>query len=208
MRLFDKYYYIVYFRDFITPPLYPVYFTNRQAAKRAIRATVSKNKRVFYDVIKGSKLKDFELQFMFSLGNLGKFTKYEYPSDMRRKSFRTKMRRRLRRMGMLTPAMNKYSVKKSSPYIKVIQNRQKVANSPNTIAKAFRLERKPKHIYYLIQDKKLSKKKGILFEIDALMVNMKTKAVIEKRVQVYRNDIVIPYLTTEIHEAYGGPIKL
>lgn len=211
MNLFDKYYYIVYFRDFTKPKLFPVYFTNKNAARRAIRKKVAKKLRAYYEVIKGSKLKDFQDSFLFYLGNLGVFTKYDYPDNLstrqKRKSFRTRLRRRLRRMGMLTPAKNKYSVRDSPRYIKLIENRQKVAMSPNTQAKAFRLERKSKDIYYLILDKKLSKKRKVLFEVQALQVNMKTKAICTKHVNIYKNDIIIPYLVTEVNKIYGTAIK-
>lgn len=210
MRLLDKYYYVVSFRDFIKPKIYPVFFTNKKAAKRAIRVHVGKKRRPFFDVLKGSKLKDFELSFMFTLGALGKFTKYDYPKELdtiqKRKNFRTIMRRRLRRMGMLTPAMSKYHVRKSSPYIKLIQNRQWVADSPYTIAKVFRLERKPSHIYYIILSKELSRKKGILFEVDSLRVDVKRNLVDYKKVQIYRNDIIIPYIMTDLIQLYGAHI--
>jgi hypothetical protein len=210
MRLLDKYYYIVYFRDFIKPKIYPVYFVNRNAAIRAIKVSVGKKKRPFYDVLKGSKLKDFKFQFMFRLGHIGDFTKYEYPKDLKiaRKSFRTKMRRRLRRMGMLTPIRNKYDVRQPPAYIKLIHNRQKVANCPNTIARCFRLERKPKHIYYRVLDKKLSKKKGILFEVQANRIDMKTGLIKKQKVQIKRNDIVIPYLLTEVEKMYYEMVKI
>lgn len=183
-----------------------MYFTNRNAAKRAIRTNIAKSKRVFYDIIKGSKLKHLPVSFMLKLGRMGKFTKYEYPPGITHKAFRTKMRRRLRRMGMLTLIKNKYAVTRkatSHPYIKHIPNKQKVANSPNTIAKAFRLERKPKDVYYLILAQTVSKKRGKLFSVTALRFNTSTREVKKQIIEVDRRDVIIPYTLTEMIQIYG-----
>lgn len=206
----DKYY-VVYFRSFIKPVIYPVYFTNKNAAKRAIRKKVSKKNRSYYEIVRGTKLQDFEFSFIFKLGNWGEFNKYDYPKELStgqgRKSYRTRMRRRLRRMGMLTLAKQKYSVRDDPKYIKLIKNRQKVAMCKNSLAKAFRLERKPAHYYYMILNKEISRKKGILFEVEAIRVNMKTKEVKNLKVNVFKNDIIIPHLITEVQQLYGSEIK-
>jgi hypothetical protein len=203
----SKNWYIVYFRDFFKPVIYPVYFTNKAAAKRALKATVSKKKMVFYQVIKGSKLLEFEFKHLFKLGNLGRFTKYAYDKTMntkqKRKNYRTIMRRRLRRMGMLTLIKNKQTIRATPQYIKVIKNRQMVAQSPYTLAMGFRLERKPKNIYHLIIEKKISEIKGILWEMVVIEVDIKLKTLRTRTLKVKRNDMVIPHLLTDIIILYG-----
>jgi hypothetical protein len=211
MSILKDKYYVVYFRSFIKPIIYPVYFTNKNAAKRAIRKKVSRKNRSYYEIVKGAKLKDFEFSFIFKLGNWGEFNKYDYPQGLstgqKRKSYRTRMRRRLRRMGMLTLVKQKYSVRDDPMYVKLIKNRQKVAMCKNSLARAFRLERKPGHYYYIIVEKEISRKKGILFEVQALRVNMKSKEIKPMKVNVFKNDIIIPHLITEVQALYGTEIK-
>jgi hypothetical protein len=208
MKAINSYYYLVYFRDFFKPIIYPVYFINKAAANRALKAHVGKKKRVYYQVVRGEKLQEFEFKHLFTLGNLGKFTKYAYTTEMntkqKRKNFRTILRRRLRRMGMLTLVKNKQSVRHTPQYIKVIKNRQMVAANPYTLSNGFRLERKPKHIYYLIIEKAISKLKGVLWEMTVFQVDMKSKSIKTKKLKVKRNDVVIPHLLTEIIILYGN----
>jgi hypothetical protein len=207
-EIIGKYYYIIYFRDFLKPKIFPVHFMNRKAAERALKSFVAKKRRTLYGVIRGSKLKEHDLDFLKGLGNVGKFTKYDYPKDLTiaRKSYRTQVRRRLRRMNMLTLVKNKIPINKPIQYIKLIKNTQKIAMTPKTSAKGFQVERKPKHIYNLILDKKISTKKGILFEIDTYRVDIKRKEISKEKVYVRRNDIIIPYLLHQIEEFYGEPI--
>lgn len=204
-----QYYYIVYFKDFLRPRVFPVYFTSPKAAKRAIKENVkSPKKRALYEVVKGSKLEKFNFTYVLRLGKLGEFKKWEYPKELdtiqKRKSYRTRLRRRLRRMGMLTPVKNKYSINKPIEQVRLIQNRQEIANSPETIARVFRLERKPRDHYFIILDKRISKKKGILFEVDCLRVDVKTKMAALVHLQIQRKDIIIPYLLTELIKIYGN----
>lgn len=211
-RISHKWYYIVYFKSFFHPKLYPVKFANRNAAKRAIRVSISKKNRAFYEVISGKKLGDFNFAFLLKLGSIKKFTKYEYDkskdSPQKRKSQRTLARRRLRRMGMLTPVQNKQSVIGTTKYVKLIKNTQEVAKNPNTIAVAFQLERKNKRLYYVILKKYQSPKKGILFKIRALRINMKTKAMKVVWIQIYNIDVIKPILFTEILQIYGNRLPL
>lgn len=203
----DKYYYLVYFRDFYKPKIFPVFFTSKAAAKRAIEKK-GKKKRPFYEVITGPKLREFEFKYVLRLGRLGDFTKYDYPKELdttqKRKNYRTIMRRRLRRMGMLTPVKNKYNIGTKPIQGRLIKNRQAVANSPNTIAQAFRIERKGRRLYYIILHKQISKKNGILFEVKALRVDTLRKTLKKVIIKVRNTDILIPYLITEILKIYGN----
>jgi len=209
----NKYYYIINFENFIKPRIYPVHFTNRVAAKRAIKANFpSKKKRVFFEIIRGDKLKQFEATRVFCLGRLPKATKYDYPAGVtsheEKKNYRTILRRRLRRMGMLTLVRSKFGVEERIPWTRLIENRQEVARSPYTLAKAFRLERKPKEIYYIIINKHISQKKGALFIVETLQVNIRTQQIRKQTIKVRRKDVIIPYLLTELFKLYGNDKKL
>jgi hypothetical protein len=204
----SKYFYIINFKYFLKPRIYPVYFTSKQAAKRAIRENIkSKKDRALYEIVKGSKLKDFDCTYVFKLGKLGEFKKWEYTPELdtkqKRKSYRTLLRRRLRRMGMLTPVKPKYNVDKPLEQVRLIKNKQWIADSPNTMAMCFRLERKNKNWHYIIIKKKISKKKGILFEIKALRVDIRTKQLKFCKISIQRKDLIIPYLLTETIQLYG-----
>lgn len=208
-----KYYYIINFRNFIRPRIYPVYFVNRTAAKRAIAANFpSKKNRAFYEVIRGDKLKEFEATHVFSLGKLRKFTKYTYPDHVKtiqqRKTFRTVMRRRLRRMGMLTLVKSKSVIGNDPQIVKLIKNRQQVADSPNTLAKVFRLERKAASKFYVIIKKEISKEKGVLMRVKVIGVDIKTHRIKKEVIRIRRKDVIIPYLLTELLDIYGKGNRL
>jgi hypothetical protein len=203
----EKYYYIINFRYWDRPRIYPVYFTSKKAAQRAIRQNVRQRKqREYYEVIKGKKLMDFKCTYVLKLGKLGQFTKYAYGEHLKtyqeRKSYRTLMRRRLRRMGMLTLARNKFKVNEQPQIVKLINNTQTVANSPNTLARGFQLERKNPRYYFLILNKKISQKKGILFELRVLRIDKKTQTLKRMGLQIKRKDIITPYLLTELMDIY------
>lgn len=207
VNIIDKYYYIVNFKYFLKPRVYPVYFTSKASAKRAIKENVkSRKKQGNYEIIQGKKLKEFSFTFVLKLGKLGEFNKWEYPKELntqeKRKSYRTLLRRRLRRMGMLTPIKPKNTIGQISQ-VRLIKNKQAVADSPNTAALAFRLERKNKNYHYIILSKKISKKKGLLFKIKALKVDMRLKTIKPCGINIQRNDLIIPYLITEIIQLYG-----
>jgi len=202
-----RYYYIINFKYFLRPRIYPVYFVNRAAAKRAIAQNVpSFKERAFYEVIRGKKLKDFEATYVLKLGRLGKSTKYNYNLNYKglsRKAYRTEVRRRLRRMGMLTNVRSRYKVEEEPGIVKYKRNKQWVANTPDTWATTFQLERKPKKVYYIILKKWLSLRKGFLFKVKVLRVDVKHKTIKKQVINIKRKDIIIPYLTPEIVKLYG-----
>lgn len=202
----DKYYYVINFKYFYRPRIYPVFFISRQAAIRAIKQNIPiKKERIYYEIIKGKKLKDFETTYVLTLGKLGKFTKYQYPENLKihKKSYRTKLRRRLRRMGMLTLTKQKGNIGDRPAIVKLIRNTQKVAMNKNTMACSFQLERKKPKYYFIILKKRLSKKKGFLFHIKALLVDIADKKVRKVKVNIYRKDILIPHLLATVNTLYG-----
>lgn len=205
--IIDKYYYIINFRYFLRPRIYPVYFVNKRAAKRAIQLQEPSRKyQGYYEIIRGNKLKAFKSTYVLRLGRLGKFTRYPYPKELitiqQRKSYRTLMRRRLRRMGMLTNVRSKYRVEDKPGIIKVKLNNQWIANTPYTTCICFALERKPNR-HYIIIKKRLSLKKGKLFRLKVLEFTPGKETVPTKYMYINRKDIIIPYLITNLIEIYG-----
>lgn len=199
-----EYWYVISFGNFIHLTLFPVYFVNKQAAKRAITSNIPRKAQGKYEVMSGKKLKDFSFRYKINLGRLHKFTKYIYediPKGQRRKTYRTVMRRRLRKMGMLTLIKPKNHITRGIKQTRLIKNKQRIAIAPETWAVSFQLERKPNRYIYLILKKKLSEKKRVLFEIRALRIDME-KAICKKvNIQVYNKDVVRPVLITEIIDA-------
>lgn len=198
-----EYYYIISFRQFLNLTLYGVYFINKNAAKEALVLHINRNKRSKYQIINGAKLKQYKLTYNISLGVLSKFCKYTYPDNcitgQSRKTYRTVMRRRLRRMGMLTLIKPKFKIREPIKHSRLIVNKQKVAMSPNSIAKAFRLQRKPAYYYYMLISKKRSKKNGIMFRAKTLRYNSKTGVFKMLYINIQNRDIIIPYLLSQVY---------
>lgn len=198
----NNYYYVISFRKFINLVLYPVFFVNKVAAKRAITSNIAPTHRGKYQVIRGLKLRQYTLLYNIGIGKMAKFTKYEFPPHVRtaqdKKTFRTVMRRRLRRMGIFTKLNPKKTIMGAITQNRLIPNKQKVANCPNTLARAFRLERKPKSHYYIIVDKKPSGDKATLIEVDTILYNKKTGEIKDKIIKINTKDIVIPYLISQV----------
>lgn len=199
-----QYYYIIDFRNMMNPVLLPVCFVNRNAAKRILEANIpNRNKRRLYSVIKGLKIKEEQIPYIVSYGNyLRKGGKYLYDEDKQtkqeRKSFRTLMRRRLRRMDLLTTNRIKYRYHEKAKKVKHTKNYQTVAQSPHTDARVFQLDRKPNRYYYIILKKCPSSKRGKLFKIKCIQVNVKTGKWKKVTIQTNRNDIFIPELLNNL----------
>lgn len=198
-----EHWYIVALGDYLNITLYPVYFINKTAAKRALNAHIGIRNRAKYSIISANKLKQYTLNYKIKLGRLAKFTKYEYPkiknTIQKRKTHRTVQRRRLRRMGMLHRVKSKLHIQQGkAPYGTLVKNFQKVAMSPNTDAKAFRLERKPKNFYYVIIKKTRSKIKGVLFKVEVIRFDSKTGIYKELLINIYNKDVILPHLLSEV----------
>lgn len=197
-----KYWYIIYFKDFIRINLYPVIFISKKGAKRALRLHIDKVHLHRYQVIKGSKLKTYQLKYQLSLGPLSKFTKYEYPADklthQERKTYRTVMRRRLRRMDILTLIKPKLRITEKSKQNRWKKNQQKVAKNKNSQARVIQLERKATKYFYMVLQKTRSESNGILFRIESLRFNSKTQELKHIYLNIKNNDIIKPFLIKDL----------
>jgi hypothetical protein len=205
----EQYYYIIDFRNLFRPVLLPVYFVNKNAAKRALQVNVPKReRRKKYSIMKGVTLKKTPMKYRLREGKLALFTKYQYPDQretlQQRKTYRTIMRRRLRRMNLLTLIKPKRKITDAVTQVKFKHNNQKVAKSPRSIARAFWLERKGPDKVYLILKKELTKKRGKLFHIKTIEINFKTQEFRKRWIYTQRNDVIVPMILTEIIKKAKG----
>lgn len=199
--IISKYWYIVDFRNLLKAKLLPHYYVNRKAAKRAIELNFIRKRWKYYKVMKGYEVKDFMIDYRMGMG-LGKFTKYRYDeyktTQQDKKSHRTQMRRRLRRMNMLTLVNPKKSIKREPDYIKPIKNRQKEGFRKNTLARVLQIERKPDKYFYLVDRRELSRHRGKLFKITGLRFDNTTGEIKKYCLHTLRTDIFTPYLITDL----------
>lgn len=197
-----KYWYLVHLNDFLNITLYPIYFINKVSVQRAIRIDIPVVKRMAYVAISGVKLRQYKLTYTIKLGKMPKFTKYEFDkgaTDQQKKTRRTVIRRRLRRMGMLIPKRHKIGIKDKVKQARLLVNTQDVANCPNTEARAFRLERLSPNYYHIILTQERSKVKGIMFRCKCIRYNSKTKLYRKLFINIQNRDVIIPHLISEVY---------
>lgn len=197
-----EYWYIVSLGDFKDITLYSVYFINKVSAQRAVSRTFARRKRSRYVIKSGRQIKEYLLKYKLLLGKMPKFRKYDFPENstpQQRKTRRTVIRRRLRRMGMLVPKRHKLTIGEPVKQSRLLVNRQKVADCPNTVARAFRLESKPKRFYYVIINKERSSKNGIMFRIEAVRYDKKKGKYKKVLLNINNKDVIIPHLISEVY---------
>lgn len=197
-----EYYYVVNFKNLYKPIMFSVAFLNANAAKIAIEKSIEKPHRRFHSVMKGSKIIKHIIPIVLKLGKMGNATKYDYPENkltkQERKTYRTVLRRRLRRMGIYTKINTKRDLFTGPIPIKLIKNTQTVSDSPNTDAKVIQIQRKPKHIYYYILKKKPSEVRGQLLKLKVIRYDSKLGICKKVTINILRNDLLIPYLKREL----------
>lgn len=191
------YYYIINFSNLMKPKLMPIYFPNKNTAKRVLRQNIlSHEKRKKYTIYSGEKIRHEDLQYVIGMGNRFVMSgKYPYPNKkmtkQEKKSFRTLLRRRLRRMNLLTNNKAKFRYdEKTRKRIKHKPNHQKVAKSPTTDAKCFWLERGSRHTWYIVLSKRKSFKVDKLFRIRAIRIQLKTGKWKKVTIYIRTTDII------------------
>jgi len=208
-KIYKDKYYIIDFSNLMDVKVLNFYFLNRRAAQIAVEENFRSKKRKYYAVVKGSKLTE-EIRNN-TQRKIPLFTKYSYPVDkvtmQERKTFRTVMRRRLRRMGIYTKVRPRKNIATKPDYIKHIPNKQKVANSPNTVAKVIQIQRKNPKYYYLILGKEKSTKKGMLFILNCLRFDNNSGKLKQVMVNVKRTDLLIPYLIYDLEDLIHKKIQ-
>lgn len=194
-------YYVIDFRDFLNPKVLPLFYVNRKAAYRAIEMNVPLWKRKRFSVKKGKSILTEKINYTLKRATLRYFVKYQYPdckkTFQQKKTYRTVIRRRLRRMGLLNIIKIRIHIKGEIRNKGYVPNTQKIANTPNTSAKAFRLERKPdKYIYFLLK-KKLSRNPNKLFRIKVIRVDSRRGQMKEFWMSTFKNDVIHPLMMAE-----------
>lgn len=198
-----KYYYIMDFTKMMKPQLIPLYFLNRNAAKRAIKENNSTHKAKIYSIFHGESLLNSDFPYVLKNGRWGKFTKYKYEPNLtkqEKKNIRTMARRRLRRMNLYTNIKARRLYNSAPQYVKQIKNTQKVSNSPGTSAKCFQLERETPHRFYIILGKKKHKSAVFLISLKVLSINLKTGNYSYKWKNIHKTDILIPFILREAYD--------
>jgi hypothetical protein len=196
------YFYIVSFEDFLKPKLLPVYFVNKNAAKRVLKSNVGPKAMGRFRILSGRVIRNEHIPYVLGFGVFGQ-VEGKYPLDKKmtpqeKKSLRTMVRRRLRRMGILSTNKAKFRLNERVKMVKYKPNTQIVAQNKNSDAKVFQLDRKPSRYYYILIRKSLSKKSGKLFRLLCIQVNIKTGAHKKMVIHSKRNDIFIPHLLEEL----------
>jgi len=201
LKIYKSYWYVLDFTNFQKPTVLPIYFLSKKLAKEGIRRGVKKNLRRYYRPIQGKVIIKHEFPVVFKKGTWKKVTKYDYPTDrltaQQKKTFRTVMRRRLRRMGILSIVRPKLKITEKPKIIKEVVNRQKVAKNKNSEAKIFQLQRKPRHIFYFLVRKRLSAASGKLFLLNVIRINLKDGSLMEIELETKRHDLIRPILLSE-----------
>lgn len=202
--IIQKYYYILNFRNVFKPRLLPFYFLNEVAAKRGLNTNVEKKERKFYKIIKGTKLKNQDFDYLLKEGSFGRFTKYNYPKEAitanQKRNYRILMRRRLRRMGLYTKVKNKKKYNSTPDIIQIIPNRQKLANTKNSASKAYKLERKGERWLYFLIEKRKPKHSRYLVTCKVVKVDLKNGTLAICKNHIYRTDFIKPLLMWEAQQ--------
>lgn len=200
MSIVKARYYILYFRDILNPVCLNYYFSSRQLAKDNIIRNIPRKERRWYKVVSGAYLKKYEPKIYKSLKI--KLKKYRYPkpdmTDQERKNFRNLQRRRLRRMNLFIKSPGLGKLKNKNKRIKYVENKQKIADCPTTLARVITLDRRGSHRMYLIEGVKKAKRVGELFRIKARCFNFRKKEVKACTLRIKNLDILTPYLITEL----------
>lgn len=205
----DKYY-ILDFSDLTRVRVLNYYFINRRAAEKCIKLNFLRKKdHKYYSVVQGKDInesipKDREFKGII-------YFKYDYPVDkmtkQEMKTYRTVQRRRLRRMDLLTLVKPRKHFNKKPDYIKHIKNKQKVAMSPNSVARVIQLQRKSPDYYYLVLEKETTKKKGLLFILNCLKFNKRTGEMKQVTLKIKRTDLLIPFLIWDLENMIHEKIQ-
>lgn len=196
------YFYIINFKNFLEPKLLPVYFVNKNAAKRVLKSNVGPKAMGRYRILSGRVIRNEHIPYILGYGVFGQI-EGKYPLEKKmtaqeKKSLRTMVRRRLRRMGLLSTNKGKFRHNERVKMVKYKPNNQKVAQNKNSDARVFQLDRKPRRYYYILLRRSLSKKSGKLFRLLCIQVNVKTGAHKKMVIHSKRNDIFIPHLLEEL----------
>lgn len=199
----DAYYYVVDFKNLLKVRLLPRFFLNKESAIRAIQLNFPKSRHKYVDAIRGSQLKEFLLTYEMST-RLGKYVKYDYADGLTRqkkKSLRTLIRRRLRRMGLYTRIKTKYHIKDAQITLpQLIKNTQKVAITPGTLSQVISLARKP-GVFYWVKSKKPSRKTWGLLRLGCIKFDLRRGC---KNKTTYltlkQTDVITPYTLGELEK--------
>lgn len=201
----NRYYYILYYDNILTPKLLPIYFTSLPIAEQQLAKEIPKQFRHKYEVVKGSEIKDVLKYRGLNVWKLGVQRKFKYPDNCitkkDKKNFRIISRRRLRRMGVYYRTKAKGYVFDKEHKPEFIKNVQVLTQnkSGRSISKAFKLDRMGESIIYVLLEKLDRKPEDCIFRCRAIRINLKAGTRRTVTMKVYNHDIMRPYLLTELY---------
>lgn len=195
-------YYILQLKDITNVRCLYYYFSSKESAKFCLNRRIPSNERKWYKIVSGNYLKKYQPKFYKTLRIYP--VKYKYSPEMKtaqaKKTYRTVMRRRLRRMGLHVLGQKEGRIKEQVKRSKWVKNQQWVANSPTTEARIFRMDRTGLNRYFAILSIEKSKRVGDLCRVLCYCFHLSKKTIIKKEVRVKNTDVLTPYLTSELQK--------
>lgn len=200
----NRLYYILYYKNLITPRLLQVYFTSKKLAEQSIREHIAKQKRGQYEVVKGSAIKGELFYYTNKFITLGHEKKYVFPKGVEgrklQKNYRIIMRRRLKRMGLYFNTKTKGYITDPEHTPKMKIPKQPLRRGKGfTSCRAFTLDRFGDHFIFVLVKISKQKPRGVFKVLKVVKVNRDSGKYSESRVKIYNFDIIRPYLLTEFY---------
>lgn len=210
LKIHKKYWYILEFTNILKVRVLRYYFLNKVSATRCVKDFFPSRNQLFR-VVKGRRVKDY-IALQGNRSKIGYFSKYEYPlgtiySEQSKKSYRTKFRRRLRRMGLLSNIKQSVRFDREPKEIRYIKNHQKVAKCKRSAARVFRLEHKPPHFFYILLRKYKSQREDSLFKVSTLRFSAKSGTIKKRKFHIKKKYLLIPYLIWDIENMIYGRLQ-
>lgn len=197
-------FYILNIRDITNIRCLYYYFSSRETAKYSLHKAIPSVERKWYKIVSGNYLSKYQPKFYKALRIYP--VKYKYPPHIKtkqqRKTHRTVMRRRLRRMGLHVVGKKEGRIVENIGKSKWIKNRQKVANSPTTIARVIQVDSKGLNKYFVVRDIVKSKRAGDLCRATCYQFDTYKGTIIKKELRIKNTDVITPYLTLELKKVW------
>lgn len=197
-------FYILNLRDITNIRCLYYYFSSRETAKYALYKTIPSLERKWYKIVSGNYLSKYQPKFYKALKVYP--LKYKYPvgkkSQQEKKTYRTVMRRRLRRLGLHVVGKKQGKIVENIQRTRWIKNKQVVANSPGSIARVIQIDSKGLNKYFLVKDIIKSKRAGDLCRVKCFQFDTYKGTIIAKEIRVKNTDVITPFLTKELKKVW------
>lgn len=180
------------------------YFSSRESAKYALNKAIASTERKWYKIVSGAYLSKYQPNFYKALRVYP--VKYKYPPHLttkqQRKTHRTVMRRRLRRLGLHVVGKKEGKIVEEIGRTKWIKNKQKVAKSPGSVARVIQVDSKGLNKYFVVRGIVKSKRSGDLCRASCYLFDTYKGTITKKEIRIKNTDVITPYLTTELKKVW------